>query len=688
MTSDCGSGTGARISCYERPGAVEANGKTPNPERQVCMRPLKSMLTWLHCLALAGAASAQTRTSLNIERFSPAVDGKGLFATEAGDTLEQFQIHIGQMLHYSRDPLHGYFLGAPTRAVVSDRFMADLYLSAGLTRWLQVGVTLPIAIANVHAALGDASGGGPGVASMVGHVKIRLANGLAVLGRIAGAVHGGGFRADREVSFSPVLALDHAVSKKLRFLANLGYIARQEVQLGQTIAGDELFWRAGLGYHLTDRVELAGEILGSTGAARPFDRDAQMNPLELLLGARYRLGDHAMWQIGLGKGLNSGNGAPAFRVFTGIAATVGERDTDGDGIPDSRDKCPKEPGPAVTGGCPRVDTDQDGVMDDEDRCPAQPGPRENQGCPWPDADRDGVPDKDDKCPSQPGPRENRGCPWPDRDKDGVLDKDDKCPDAPGPAENQGCPWPDRDKDGVPDKDDKCPDEPGPVERQGCPIPKDTDGDGVPDAKDKCPKVPGPAENDGCPWPDRDKDGVPDKDDKCPDQPGPADNQGCPWPDADKDGVPDKDDDCPNQPGPVDNRGCPKTGIVVTRAEVKIDERVRFATGSATIRRQSYKLLDRVAQTLQQVPSIKKLEVQGHTDDVGRAKANERLSQRRAESVRKYLVRKKVAAARLVAKGYGPSKPLVPVDRKKMSKKELRQARETNRRVQFVILEKE
>ena len=72
-------------------------------------------------------------------------------------------------------------------------------------------------------------------------------------------------------------------------------------------------------------------------------------------------------------------------------------------------------------------------------------------------------------------------------------------------------------------------------------------------------------------------------------------------------------------------------------------------------------------------SIKKVEVQGHTDDVGRRVSNVQLSQRRADAVRAYLIRRGVAPVR--------------VDPEGMSQRELRAARAKNRRVQFVILEK-
>ncbi len=50
-------------------------------------------------------------------------------------------------------------------------------------------------------------------------------------------------------------------------------------------------------------------------------------------------------------------------------------------MPDAQDKCPNEPGPASTGGCPIKDKDGDGVADEQDECPNDYGPAENRGCP-------------------------------------------------------------------------------------------------------------------------------------------------------------------------------------------------------------------------------------------------------------------------------------------------------------------
>lgn len=84
-----------------------------------------------------------------------------------------------------------------------------------------------------------------------------------------------------------------------------------------------------------------------------------------------------------------------------------------------------------------LDRDHDGVVDSLDACPDEPGLAALQGCP--DRDGDGIADKDDKCPDIPGVARYRGCPVPDTDKDGVNDEEDKCPNEKGPASNFGCP---------------------------------------------------------------------------------------------------------------------------------------------------------------------------------------------------------------------------------------------------------
>jgi OmpA-OmpF porin, OOP family len=264
----------------------------------------------------------------------------------------------------------------------------------------------------------------------------------------------------------------------------------------------------------------------------------------------------------------------------------------------------------------------------------------------------------------------------DSDGDGIPDKHDRCPTKAGPAEWQGCP--DTDLDGIPDHKDQCKNEPGPKSNNGCPVP-DTDGDGVLDDVDKCPKVRGPKANKGCPWPDTDGDGIPDNEDKCPDKPGPAITSGCP--DTDKDGIPDHLDKCPTEAGPKSNKGCPEKKEEEPpkeepKPEIKVEEKlivlpqILFKLGSAELEAASQPSLDALAKLLEEQTTVT-LRIEGHTDKVGGKRLNMRLSQRRAETVRKYLIGKGTKAGRLVAIGLGNTRP-ISKDRAK------------NRRVEFHI----
>src|SRR5262249_46956722 len=193
---------------------------------------------------------------------------------------------------------------------------------------------------------------------------------------------------------------------------------------------------------------------------------------------------------------------------------------------------------------------------------------------------------------------------------------------------------------------------------------DNDGDGIPDKLDKCPNDPedfdGFQDADGCPDPDNDGDGIPDSIDKCPNEPedfdGFPDADGRPGPDNDGDGGPDVADKWPNEPG-VPPDGCPRKYnlVVVTEKKIEIKQTVYFDTNRATIKRVSFPLLNEVAQALTDNPTIK-VEIQGHTDSQGSARFNLKLSQKRAESVRAYLIKKSVAADRMDAKGYGKEVP--------------------------------
>jgi type IX secretion system PorP/SprF family membrane protein len=281
-----------------------------------------------------------------------------------------------------------------------------------------------------------------------------------------------------------------------------------------------------------------------------------------------------------------------------------------------------------------------------------------------DEDGDGICDTDDKCPKEPGTKENSGCPekkkddkkCEDKDNDGICDVDDQCPDYPGPKSNKGCPLNDRDGDGIRDDIDKCPDIPGTLQNLGCPL-NDRDHDGILDEVDPCPDVAGTVANMGCPPDtDRDHDGTPDKDDPCPDLAGPKSNKGCPTGgDRDGDGVPDDRDGCPNTAGSIENNGCPKVSQEERDILLLAIKNLYFDTDKFIIRPASFKDLNNVAKVLRQKKDWK-LRIEGHADTRGKPEHNQMLSEKRAEAVKNYLISRGVSPKLIFAEFYGASRP--------------------------------
>ena len=187
------------------------------------------------------------------------------------------------------------------------------------------------------------------------------------------------------------------------------------------------------------------------------------------------------------------------------------------------------------------------------------------------------------------------------------------------------------------------------------VDKDTDGDGIPDSIDKCPNEP------------EDKDGFQDED-------------GCPDPDNDGDGILDVNDKCPNEPetfnGYQDSDGCPDEVPAALKKFTGVIQGINFATDSAKITKGSHKVLDKAVQVLVDYPDVR-MEVGGHTDNVGKEEYNKELSQKRAESVKEYLVGKGISADRLTAVGYGMEKPLTSNKTKADKAK--------NRRTEFTLI---
>ena len=136
---------------------------------------------------------------------------------------------------------------------------------------------------------------------------------------------------------------------------------------------------------------------------------------------------------------------------------------------------------------------------------------------------------------------------------------------------------------------------------------------------------------------------------------------------DWDGIPDE----MKKPEPV------KTDIMPEKVGEKVMLRdVNFEFASAKLTLNSYAILDDVAEILKDHSEIE-LEIQGHTDSKGSDSYNQELSQKRADSVRNYLLQKGIESYRLKAVGYGERYPIATNDTE--------EGRALNRRVEFLRL---
>lgn len=182
---------------------------------------------------------------------------------------------------------------------------------------------------------------------------------------------------------------------------------------------------------------------------------------------------------------------------------------------------------------------------------------------------------------------------------------------------------------------------------------------------------------GC-LPDADGDGIPDLVDKCPDKAGTKKLKGCPpekKKDRDGDGIIDEDDLCPDKPGPKKNKGCPEILKKEEEEILKKASKVLFAFSKAEIKPVSFPILDEVVRLLKKYPKSN-IHLEGHTDNVGKDQSNLILSKNRAASVRQYFINKGVNENRISSVGYGEQRP---IDTNTTAK-----GRQNNRRVDMVM----
>jgi outer membrane protein OmpA-like peptidoglycan-associated protein len=545
------------------------------------------------------AARGQARQGFQLNRYEPTAAGEWSFMVDHPWYSSTRWFAAGITLNYAHDPLvlglvsqDGTF--RESRSVIAHQLLGHIDLAGSFLDRVTISATLPVVLLERgEAAFGITPLGGGAVGDPRLGAMVRL---FGQPERSAFSLNLGAWvwiplrkfapdlpaqSSDQEARVLPKLVAAGRHSW-LRWSASLGFLYRAEAVLGDLpnpngITVGPAVLLGGSAKYADDkrRFAVGPELLLSTALLNGNAFTREYTGLELLLGGHYHILEMIQAGLGLGFGVLREPGTPDFRLLVRLAYAP---------VKKAKAPAPAEPRPA----------------------PAPAGPI--------DSDGDGILDKDDACPKEPGPASvdlrQHGCPLPlDRDNDGVFDKDDVCPDQPMGEQpdplRRGCPAEDRDRDQVSDKDDKCPD----VHKGLHPDP----------------------ERLGCPMADMDGDQVPDKQDACPDKPG------APSPDPKK-------------------NGCP--GLVALRGgQLRILKPVYFATDKDVILPKSFPVLQAVAAALKAETAIKKVRIEGHTDNRGTVAHNMDLSERRARSVLRWLIQNGVAEDRLTAKGYGPHQPI-------------------------------
>jgi outer membrane protein OmpA-like peptidoglycan-associated protein len=594
--------------------------------------------------ALAQPASAQALPqNYPAERLRPALDRNGIIDVEWGSVPDHLGMNLGLWAWYAHNPLILYSKdedGNLQRAqtLVGSRVGGSALFSIGLFKRVQLGFELPYTLFQTRP---DPDQTKPGAALVGDQLQAMGLGDLRVSPKIA-LWRVDGDDAPLDIAFIPTVTLPTAAllndvilgAGDTRYMGESFFTFAPEAALSRQVG--QLRLAGNIGYRLRPaqraaNVDIGSETFYRAGVAYRFDE---------LLNQPLELGTSLGGQVtALNPFANIKNNPlewlaqvkydvlPILQVHVGggIGLLPGYATPDFRVFAGAQLVPPREEPVVVPADCAAGAEDIDGFQDDDH-------------CVDPDNDADGILDVADACPLEPEDKDdyqdNDGCPDPDNDSDGILDGKD------------GCPMETEDGDGFEDGD-------------GCPD-LDNDTDGLPDTTDKCPLNP------------EDKDAFEDED-------------GCPDPDNDKDGLLDAADKCPNEPetinGNEDTDGCPdqgKTKVVITKEKIEILEMVYFDVNKATIQQRSFNLLDQVASVLKNNGQITKIRVEGHTDSDGGDAANLSLSQRRTESVKKYLTDRGIDGARLVPVGFGETKPKVPNTSKANKEK--------NRRVEFAIVE--
>jgi hypothetical protein len=352
-------------------------------------------------LAASAPASAQ---EINIERFRPSLDRFGFLGFNGSATPGHGRYNLGLSTWYSNRPLRIRYPNGTGDQLIDHRMTGDFFFEVGLFgRWslaLEVPLVLYQTGETVDAMNVPRSFTGFAVEDPRFTTKVRFFGektektqnrpdgpGMGLLLTLPVPIGSSSFYASEgQFSFDAQLLADfHLLGAGAGLMLGWRYRVNER-RFGVDTLGQELQYGFSLKPPIPPAKDLFGllELRGTTSF-----RGKSTNTMEGDIGIRWTK-SHVTLTAALGMGFIRGLGQPRFRAIVGVSWSPQTDDLDGDGIPDSRDECPRLP------------EDMDGFEDED-------------GCMDPDNDNDFIPDVDDKCPNEEA-IEGR-----DLDEDGCTD---------------------------------------------------------------------------------------------------------------------------------------------------------------------------------------------------------------------------------------------------------------------------
>ncbi|HEX4419656.1 MAG TPA: thrombospondin type 3 repeat-containing protein [Kofleriaceae bacterium] len=421
---------------------------------------------------LAAGTARADGIDLAIFEPTPQTTGTG-FQLQAPDVGVDSSWMISSILSYASNPLVldvGSPGGTHTQdAVVQNSGLLQLGGAYAFLDRFEVGAHMPFYMQSGQAV--DPGSGtfrqtpakGTAIGNLTLHAKMQILRaeagnagalvlGASIAGVIPTATSGqftGAGKAEGELlvlgAFTPM-----ALDSRLTLSINGGPVIRGKSEYANIVQKSGVAWGVGASFHVVDPLwataEVFGEatpsgeteLMGSTQmGSMPTSSKQVLSPIEWLAGISFKAERRFTIGVAGGRGVTDALGTPDVRAMLSLSLVPGapaippvhppepvkpDGDADGDGIPDSIDKCPNEPEDfdmfQDTDGCPDPDNDGDGIPDALDKCPLDPedkdGFQDADGCPDPDNDHDGIPDIIDKCPNEPetinGFQDDDGCP--------------------------------------------------------------------------------------------------------------------------------------------------------------------------------------------------------------------------------------------------------------------------------------